>query len=113
MDLQKAQSACEQLSEQLMNAEAAKEKFEAEATNFREDAELARKAKEGTIFLHFYSSISHIGILLLKLFWTILRKIVVVIVKTFEIWGWRRRICKTFEITGIIYSNSERSEQFW
>ena len=50
MDLQKAQSACEQLSEQLMNAEAAKEKFEAEATNFREDAELARKAKEVRIF---------------------------------------------------------------
>ena len=53
VDLQKAQSACEQLSEQLMNAEAAKEKFEAEATNFREDAELARKAKEVRIFLHY------------------------------------------------------------
>ena len=50
MDLQKAQSACEQLSEQLMNAEAAKEKFEAEAKNFREGAELARKAKEVRIF---------------------------------------------------------------
>merc|ERR1719382_2171916 len=49
VDLQKAQSACEQLSEQLMNAEAAKEKFEAEATNFREDAELARKAKEAAL----------------------------------------------------------------
>ena len=53
MDLQKAQSACEQLSEQLMTAEAAKEKFEAEATNFREDAELARKAKEVRIFFSF------------------------------------------------------------
>ena len=53
MDLQKAQSACEQLSEQLMNAEAAKEKFEAEATTFREDAELARKAKEVKIFFFF------------------------------------------------------------
>ena len=68
VDLQKAQSACEQLSEQLMNAEAAKEKFEAEATTFREDAELARKAKEVRIFLHISSSISHIGILLPKLF---------------------------------------------
>ena len=28
--------------------------------------------------------------------------------KTFEIWGWRPRICKT----RAIYSNSERSEQF-
>ena len=54
VDLQKAQSACEQLSEQLMNAEAAKEKFEAEATNFREDAELARKAKEVRIFCIFF-----------------------------------------------------------
>ena len=54
MDLQKAQSACEQLSEQLMTAEAAKEKFEAEATNFREDAELARKAKEVRIFCIFF-----------------------------------------------------------
>ena len=32
--------------------------------------------------------------------------------KTFEIWGWRPRICKTFEITKTIYSNSERSVQF-
>ena len=31
--------------------------------------------------------------------------------KTFEIRGWRPRICKNFEITRIIYSNSERSEQ--
>ena len=29
-----------------------------------------------------------------------------------EIWGWRPRICKNFEITWTIYSNSERSEQF-
>ena len=49
VDLQKAQSACEQLSEQLMTAEAAKEKFEAEANNFREEAELARKAKEAAL----------------------------------------------------------------
>ena len=32
--------------------------------------------------------------------------------KTFEIRGWRPRICKIFEITRTIYSNSERSEQF-
>ena len=49
VDLQKAQSACEQLSEQLMTAEAAKEKFEAEANNFREEAEVARKAKEAAL----------------------------------------------------------------
>ena len=49
VDLQKAQSACEQLTEQLMNAEAAKEKFEVEAKNFREEAELARKAKEAAL----------------------------------------------------------------
>ena len=42
-----------------------------------------------------------IGILLPKLFWNIVR-----------IWGWRPRICKIFEITRTIYSNSERSEQF-
>ena len=32
--------------------------------------------------------------------------------KTLEIRGWRPRICKFFEITITIYSNSERSEQF-
>ena len=32
--------------------------------------------------------------------------------KTFEIRGRRPRICKIFEITRTIYSNSERSEQF-
>jgi hypothetical protein len=32
--------------------------------------------------------------------------------KTFEIRGWRPRICKIFEIIRTIYSNSERSEQF-
>ena len=32
--------------------------------------------------------------------------------KTFEIRGWRPRICNVFEITRAIYSNSERSEQF-
>ena len=32
--------------------------------------------------------------------------------KTFEICGWRLRICKMFEITRTICLNSERSEQF-
>ena len=32
--------------------------------------------------------------------------------KTFDIRGRRPRICKIFEITRTIYSNSERSEQF-
>ena len=32
--------------------------------------------------------------------------------KTFEIQGWKPRICKIFEITRTIYSNSERSQQF-
>ena len=44
-------------------------------------------------------------ILLPKLFWRTARK-------TFEIQGWKPRTCKIFEITWIIYSNSERSEQF-
>ena len=39
-------------------------------------------------------------------------KIVLVIQKTFEIRGWRPRICKNFEITRTIYSNSLRAEQF-
>ena len=39
-------------------------------------------------------------------------KVVLVIEKNFEIRGWRLRICKHFEITRTIYSNSERSEQF-
>ena len=32
--------------------------------------------------------------------------------KSFEIGGWRLRICKIFEMTRTIYSNSEQSEQF-
>ena len=32
--------------------------------------------------------------------------------KTFKIRGWRPRICKRFEITRTIYSNSARSKQF-
>ena len=47
-------------------------------------------------------------ILLTKLFWPT----VLVIEKTFEICGWCPRICKFFEITRTICSNSERSEQF-
>ena len=47
-------------------------------------------------------------ILLPKLFWPTVRKKC----PTFEIRGWRPRICKIFEITRTIYSNSERSEQF-
>jgi hypothetical protein len=31
--------------------------------------------------------------------------------KTFEIWGWKQRIFKTFENTKTIYSNSEMSDQ--
>ena len=40
------------------------------------------------------------------------KKNVLVIEKTSEIRGWRPRICKHFEVTRTIYSNSERSEQF-
>ncbi len=46
VDLQKAQSACEQLTEQLMKAESVKEQFEAEAKAAQEELDIARKAKE-------------------------------------------------------------------
>ena len=49
VDLQKAQSACETLSEQLMAAEAVKEKLEVETKDLREEAETARKAKEAAL----------------------------------------------------------------
>ena len=39
-------------------------------------------------------------------------RIVLVIEKKIEIWGWRSRIFKNFEITKTIYSNSEGLEQF-
>jgi hypothetical protein len=53
------------------------------------------------------------GILLPKLFWpTVRKKCSSNRERTLEIRGWRPRICKTFEITRTIYSNSERSEQF-
>jgi hypothetical protein len=55
--------------------------------------------------LNFVTIIAEInGILLPKLFYWLR--------KTFEIRGWRPRICKNFEITWTIYSNSERSKQF-
>ena len=44
-----------------------------------------------------------------NLFWPTLRKIVLLTKKTF--WKWKI-ICKMFEIAKIIYSNSERKEQF-
>ena len=54
-----------------------------------------------------------IGILLPKLFWlTVGKNCSSDREKTFEIRGWRPRICKVFEITRTICSNSERSEQF-
>ena len=52
------------------------------------------------------------GIFLPKFFWPTVRKNCSSNrEKTFEIRGWRSRICKIFEITRTIYSNSERSEQ--
>ena len=44
-----------------------------------------------------------------NLFW---EKNVLVIKKTFEIRGWSPRICKKFEITRTICTDSEKSEQF-
>ena len=62
-------------------------------------------------FLNFVQKI--IGILLPKLFWPTVRKNCSSDwEKTFEIRGWRPRICNIFEITRKIYSNTERSKQF-
>ena len=47
--MQKAQSACETLTEQLTTAETMKEQFESEAKKLREEAEVARKAKEAVL----------------------------------------------------------------
>ena len=54
------------------------------------------------------------GILLPKLFWPTYceKNLFKWSRKTFEIRGGRPRIFKDFEITGAIYSNHERSEQF-
>ena len=53
------------------------------------------------------------GILLLKLSWyTVRKKCSSEWEKKNDIRGWRPRICKNFEITRTIHSNSERSEQF-
>ena len=46
------------------------------------------------------------------LLWPTMRKVALVIEKTFEIRGWRPRSWKIFEITRTIFSNSGRSEQF-
>ena len=54
------------------------------------------------------------GILLPKLFWpTVRNKLFYWSRKTFEIRGWRPRICKIFEITRTIYSSIERSELYF
>ena len=72
------------------------------------------------IFGMIYSSNTHhkalekktlFGILLPKLFWPTVRENCSSDREKLEIRGWRPRICKTFEITRTIYSNSERSEQ--
>ena len=53
------------------------------------------------------------GILLPKLFWpTVRKKCSSDRGKTFEIQGWRLRICNNFEINRTIFSNCERSEEF-
>ena len=49
VELQKAQSACEQLNEQLVTAEAAKDAFEAKYKDLSGEVELARKAKEAAL----------------------------------------------------------------
>ena len=57
---------------------------------------------------------TNFGILLPKLFWPTVRKNCSSDwEKTFEIRGWRLRICKTFKITRTIYSHSEMLVQFW
>ena len=61
----------------------------------------------------FLMKVGRNGILLPKLFWPTLKKNVLVIKKNFlEIWGCRPTICKNFDITWTIHSNSELSEQF-
>ena len=47
-----------------------------------------------------------------KYLWYFVTKIVLVIEKTFGIRGWKPRICKNFEMTRTIYSNSESSEEY-
>ena len=63
----------------------------------------------GILLLQFTRFSLRNGILLPKLFWPTVKK------KCFgdreKTRGWRPRICKIFEITWTIYSNTERSEQ--
>ena len=67
----------------------------------------SKKPKNANFFLN------ENGILLPKLFWPIVRKNCSSDrEKLLKFRGWRPKICKNFEITRKIYSNSERSEQF-
>ena len=53
------------------------------------------------------------SILLTKLFWHTVRKnCSLQSRKTFEIWGWRLRICKIFEVTWTFFFKQWNSEQF-
>jgi hypothetical protein len=49
VDLRKAQTACEKLSEQLVQAEAARDEFEKLMAEAKEEADVARKVKESTL----------------------------------------------------------------
>ena len=65
------------------------------------------------LLYNFFHTIGN-GILLPKLFWpTVRKKLFYWSRETFESQGWRPRICKFFEITRTLYSNSERSECFF
>ncbi len=49
VDLRKAQEACERLSDQLSQAEGARDEFENLMKEHREEMEIARKTKEKTV----------------------------------------------------------------
>lgn len=49
VDLRKAQAACEKLSEQLVQAETAKEDFEKQLLDQKQELEIARKSKENSL----------------------------------------------------------------
>ena len=69
--------------------------------------------QEMRAIIKLWANLKKNGILLPKLFWLAVRKNCTCDrEKPLEIRGWRPRICKIFEITRTIYTNSARSEQF-
>ena len=71
-----------------------------------------RKKNIREITTHISSKLSEMVFCYQNCFDLLWKRNVLVMKKTVETWSWRPRLCKIFEITRTIHSNSKRSEYF-